>query len=318
MTLRHAISAFAIVWLALAGALASAKEWKSYPEDLYKPDVSGDNLEKEWSMLTRATRDAFPKDPELQEVWRLHHQGEFAAAKAKGLALGSPQALYVAYRAQTIYALYMTPHPSGDGIEYAERTVLLKDAADNLQKLVDAMDAGKIPYDDQIRFWFAYTMGRYVELMKPTWGILTKKAKMKEMLKYANKIPPQTHIPAFHAFRGGVYAAIYEEGYLARVTFRNYIEDCDGNVVGYEEGTLSQFRCAEKHLHDAPFPTLYTSYSKALHQIDAVKYQEEIERYRQYGAGAQVPRKVDTMIYNVEDSLARADIIRQRAMAPRG
>ncbi|WP_281645422.1 hypothetical protein [Parendozoicomonas sp. Alg238-R29] len=306
MLKQRMLSAFYGALLTVSATMTVANDnWKPYPSDLFKPDLTGDNLAKEWPNITRATRDALPEDPALQDVWRVHFEGNFAEAKAKGLALGTPQGKYVAYRAQTIYAMYMTPKPSAGEEESAERTVLLKEAADELRALVDDMDSGKIESSLQIRFWFAYAMGRYVEIMKPTWGILTKKSKVKEMLKYASDIPPASDIPAFHAFRGGVYAAIYDDGFLARTTFRGYIEDCEGTIVGYEDGSLKQFKCAVKALGATPFPELYNSYAKALLQLDSKKYQDEAETYKQYATGASTPPGVDNMIFSAEDAMAR-------------
>ncbi|MTI13909.1 hypothetical protein [Sansalvadorimonas verongulae] len=304
MKLRHAISAFALLWLSIIGTTVSANGWQPFPEGLPKPDLTGDKLQEQWPLITRATQDPFPTDPALQDAWRSHFQGDLAEAKSKGLALGTPEGKYVAYRAQTIYAMYMTPQPAGN-IASSERAVLLKEAADELKKLVDGMDDGTVEPNVHIRFWFVYTTGRYIELMKPEWGILTKKAKMKEMLKYVKQIPPRTNIPAFHAFRGGVYAGINEEGTLAKLTFRSYIEDCDGHRASYEDGTLSQFRCAEIFLEDKPFPEFYNSYAKALLQIDRAKYQDWADEFRQYATGASSPKRVTNMIFSAEDSFAR-------------
>ncbi|CAM3512173.1 hypothetical protein [Parendozoicomonas haliclonae] len=302
-------SAFTLALGLLSAGFAAAvdSDWKPYPTNLYKPDLTGDNLQKLWPKLSRATQDPFPADEGLQDAWRSDFEGDFAGAKKKGLALGTPEGAYVAYRAQTIYAMYMAPDPQPGQEAQAERTVLLKDAADQLLNVVNNLKSqGKEP-PVQIVFWGAYAMGRYVQIMKPTWSLLTKKAQVKALLTQAGLVPNPSLMPALHGLYGGAYAAIYQDGYAARLTFRSYVKDCQGTVTpgDYVKASSQQFDCALKALGDTPFPEIYNSYAKALLELDPVANKVQAETYKQYATGASVPPGVTNMIFSAEDALAR-------------
>ena len=62
----------------MEGVSAPAKEFA----------YSGDALKKNWQRLHRGDCEPFPKDPAVQEAWRLFHQGKFAEAVALRLAGG--------------------------------------------------------------------------------------------------------------------------------------------------------------------------------------------------------------------------------------
>lgn len=123
---------------------AAADNWKSFPLDQSAYDYSGDKLRQAWPQLTRGFGDypfpdadwvlnmatqhpqalektvaagtGFSGKPEeaeayaqkLQEVWRLMFRGDFAQAKAQGMALGIGGQIPAMF-AQVVYAMFLVP-----------------------------------------------------------------------------------------------------------------------------------------------------------------------------------------------------------------
>ncbi len=294
--------------LSAQSSQASDAPWLPYPSNLKQFDFNGDQLDKNWTMLSRATHDPLPTTDALKDAWRSHFQGDFAAAKQKGLAIGGLDGTYVAYRAQTIYAMYLVPDTSLD-----TRISLLDDAVKKLTAaIMDAgMATGEVP-SAQVLYWRAYAQGRYLELKKPEWGILTKKAKVKELFGVASAItdahPEAATMSAVQALYGGLYAAIYDEGFAARLSFKSYVKGCGVETSDYATASVSQFNCALKTIGKTPFPEIYKSYSKALLQLDSKGNAAEAETYLHYAAGAQLPPGVTEMIFSAEDALARNSV----------
>ncbi len=283
------------------------EHWKPYPEGLYKPDLSGDNIVTLWPKLARATGDPLPEDPGLLDAWRSLFEGDFATAKCKGLALGTADGKYVAYRAQTLYALYMAPDPIKGKEEESERTVLLKEAADVLSAAVQLVKDDKKEPSPQLVFWRTYAQGRYVQIMKPTWGLLTKKAKVQELLTQAGEVKVPPSIPALHALYGGTYSAIYDDGLAARLSFRSYVRDCQGQEMTgeYVRASMLRFECAIVALGDSPLPEVYNSYAHSLLELDANANRDRAQLYKQYATGVSIPPDVTNMVFSAEDALAR-------------
>jgi tetratricopeptide (TPR) repeat protein len=80
--------------------------WSKFPGDGGTFNYAGDALKKAWPKLHRADAEPWPKDPALQEAWRLFHAGQFQAAAQAGLALGSA-GWAVANLATSIHANYL-------------------------------------------------------------------------------------------------------------------------------------------------------------------------------------------------------------------
>ncbi len=286
----------------------STLDWKPYPETLFQPDLSGDALKQQWPQLTRATGDVWPKDRVLQELWRLHFQGEFAKAHRQGLVIGTPEARYIAYRSQIVYAIYMVPLPAVGREDKSERVRLLKDAYEQLGIVIDELSKKGDKAPASIQFWRAYAYGRYVQLMQTHWSKVAQKNGVEGVFRFANQVEG-SEVPAVHGLLGGTYGAIYQSGYAAQLVFRSYVENCDGKVVAgkYNEATRSQFDCALRAVSKEPFPELYSSYAIALLRLDKAKNRGQAMTYLDYATGAKNPRGVSKMLWSAEDALAQAD-----------
>jgi hypothetical protein len=140
--MRHTLIA---LLAACSFSVQAADNWKAFPYDQSAYDYSGEKLRQAWPQLTRgfganypfpdadwviamATSHSqavdktaiadigftdVPKDAEsyaerLQDVWRLMFRGDFAEAKARGLALGLGGQIPAMF-AQAVYAMYLAP-----------------------------------------------------------------------------------------------------------------------------------------------------------------------------------------------------------------
>jgi tetratricopeptide (TPR) repeat protein len=81
-------------------------QWADFPGDTSGFEYPGDELRAAWDALHAGDREPWPETPELQEAWRLYHQGRFAAAVDAGLAIGEA-AHVVINKASGIYADYL-------------------------------------------------------------------------------------------------------------------------------------------------------------------------------------------------------------------
>ncbi len=349
-----------IVGALLAGIIMYSEiyadtSWSPLPSELSAPDLSGDNLLRQWPQLTRSTQDIYPTADilaaqvrgsktyadyllkqlksaadkpgasvqatldknnlavlasELQDIWRAHFQGDFEQAKRKGLALGTTEARYVAYRAQTIYALYLSPTPSGE-LKMAERPRLLKEVADILKEEQAEMDKAGVVPSGQLIFWQNYAYARYVEIMKPVLGMFEKKAAVTAVLDGLEQVfGMAAAMPALHGLFGGTFAAVYEDGFMARTNFVKRLKMCNGTKTSdYELAVQDHFNCAISELGAKPFPEVYASYGDALERLNRKRrdnyYQSRVETYYQFAMGSQVPDGVTGMTFSAEDALAQ-------------
>ncbi|MCL6268674.1 hypothetical protein M3P05_01735 [Sansalvadorimonas sp. 2012CJ34-2] len=301
----------------IAGILFSAASlangnWLPFPESLPKPDLSGEKLTKQWPQLTRSTMDRLPESLELQDAWRSHFEGDFAEAKEKGLALGTPEGKYVAYRAQTIYAMYLTPDPTqlSSKRDKAQRTVLLKEAYDQLSNEIRKLESAGEKPSMQLRFWSSYIFARYLEIMKSEWGLFEKKDRLTELWDALDKISGSAaDMPSLRATYGGTIAAVSEDGYLARKTFQDRVKDCRGMEASYKDAAISQFNCALNRLGGNPVPEIMEAYATALERLGieggSSTTAKTSQTYRQYAAGARLPENTSQMVFMSEDILAR-------------
>ena len=122
-----------ILLATLSFGVQANPDWKAFPHDQSAFDYSGDKLRAAWPRLTlgfgdypfpdathvrrmaeenpEAFKGGAPADAEayaaeLQEVWRLLFRGDFAEAKARGMALGVGGQVPAMY-AQVIYAMFL-------------------------------------------------------------------------------------------------------------------------------------------------------------------------------------------------------------------
>lgn len=127
--------------------MATAK-WKAFPHPDKSFVYSGDSLKKNWDRLHRGDCEPFPKDAEVQEAWRLFHQGRFAEAVAAGLAAGGA-GITVANKAQAIYANGVEPKDAG-------RLALFEE----VMKRAEAQSRAE-PKNPNAHYLYAYAAGRY-------------------------------------------------------------------------------------------------------------------------------------------------------------
>src|SRR5258706_344618 len=63
-------------------------KWAAFAHPAKAFTYAGEALRKNWERLHRGDREPYPKEPDVQEAWRLFHQGRFAEAMALGLKAG--------------------------------------------------------------------------------------------------------------------------------------------------------------------------------------------------------------------------------------
>lgn len=129
--------------------MASAK-WKAYPHPDKAYAYAGTALRKNWEALHRGDCEPFPKDPDVQEAWRLFHQGRFAEAVASGLAAGGA-GITAANKAQAIYANGVEPRD-------AAKIALFEE----VMKRAEAQARAE-PKNANAHYLYAYAAGRYAQ-----------------------------------------------------------------------------------------------------------------------------------------------------------
>lgn len=126
----------------------AAPKWKAFPHPAKSFTYAGDALKKNWDKLHRGDCEPFPKDPEVQEAWRLFHQGKFAEAVALGLKAGGA-GLTAANKAQAIYANGVEPKD-------AAKVALFEEVMQRAEAQARAE-----PKNANAHYLFAYAAGRY-------------------------------------------------------------------------------------------------------------------------------------------------------------
>jgi tetratricopeptide (TPR) repeat protein len=126
----------------------AAAKWKVFPHPDKAYTYAGDALKKAWARLHRGDCEPFPKDPEVQQAWRLFHAGKFAEATQAGLEAGGP-GLTAAIKAQAIYANSLEPRESA-------RIALFEE----VMKRAEAQAKAE-PKNANAHYLYAYAAGRY-------------------------------------------------------------------------------------------------------------------------------------------------------------
>ena len=83
-------------------------KWTAFPHPDKAFTYAGDALKKNWDKLHKGDCEPFPKDPAVQEAWRLYHAGRFQEAMEAGLKAGGA-GITAANKAQSIYANGVEP-----------------------------------------------------------------------------------------------------------------------------------------------------------------------------------------------------------------
>lgn len=122
--------------------------WKKFPHADKAYSYAGAALKKHWARLHRGDREPFPQDEQVQEAWRLYHQGDFQPACELGLSLGLP-GYAVANKAATIYATYLEDNEK-------KKLALLEEAAARGEEQM-----AKMPEYPNAFYFHALALGRY-------------------------------------------------------------------------------------------------------------------------------------------------------------
>jgi len=128
--------------------MARKSSWVAFPHAAKAFAYPGEALKKSWEALHRGDCEPFPRDPDIQEAWRLFHQGKFADAVALGLKVGGA-GVTVANKAQAIYA---------NGLEPKETAKIA--LFEEVMQRAEAQ-AKSEPKNPNAHYQFAYAAGRY-------------------------------------------------------------------------------------------------------------------------------------------------------------
>jgi tetratricopeptide (TPR) repeat protein len=123
-------------------------KWKAFPHPDKAFVHAGPALKRRWDALHRGDCEPFPGDAEVQEAWRLFHQGKFAEAVAAGLAAGGA-GIIAANKAQAIYA---------NGVEPREETRI--ELFEEVMRRAEAQARAE-PKNANAHYLYAYAAGRY-------------------------------------------------------------------------------------------------------------------------------------------------------------
>jgi tetratricopeptide (TPR) repeat protein len=123
-------------------------KWKAFPHPAKGFTYAGDALKKAWAELHRGDCEPFPKEPDVQQAWRLFHQGRFADAAEAGLEAGGA-GVTAANKAQAIYANGVEP-------KEASRVALFEE----VMKRAEAQARAE-PKNANAHYLYAYAAGRY-------------------------------------------------------------------------------------------------------------------------------------------------------------
>jgi len=172
-------------------------KWTAFAHPSKSFVYAGDSLKKNWAKLHRGDCEPFPSDPDIQEAWRLFHQGKFAEAVDKGIAAGGA-GITAANKAQAIYA---------NGVEGKESAKIshFEEVMNRAQAQARAE-----PKNANAHYLYAYAAGRYsqrisvVKALSQGYG-----GKIRAALEAALKLQPK-HADA-HIAMGAYHAEIIDK-----------------------------------------------------------------------------------------------------------
>ena len=172
-------------------------KWSAFPHPSKAFSYAGDALKKNWDKLHKGDCEPFPKDAAVQEAWRLFHQGEFAAAAARGLEAGGA-GITAANKAQAIYA---------NGVETREaiRIALFEEVMQRAEA-----QAREQPKNANAHYLHAYAAGRYSQRISVVKALAQGYGgKIRSALEAALKLEPR-HAEA-HVAMGMYHAEIIDK-----------------------------------------------------------------------------------------------------------
>jgi tetratricopeptide (TPR) repeat protein len=172
-------------------------KWTAFPHAAKPYLYAGDALKKNWETLHRGDREPYPKDPDVQEAWRLFHQGRFAEATAQGLEAGGA-GITAANKAQAIYASGVEPKESAQLAHFEE-------VMERAEK-----QAREEPKNPNAHYLYAYAAGRYSQRISVAKALAQGYGgKIRAALEAALKLEPK-HADA-HIAMGAYHAEIIDK-----------------------------------------------------------------------------------------------------------
>ena len=265
---------------------AMAQDWLPYPGDLPRFDYSGDQLQQHWPQLMAgpalpfpdnsaiqaqlarfpalrdytlnlpaqhpalqafATGDTEPLALAVQQVWRLHYQGQFQQAYELGMQLGPLGAVPALY-AKNMYATLLVTDP-------AEKLRLFRETAEESERLLPLAAS-----DAFARFGLAYAHARMLELMDT--GDATASGYLGQTQKTLQELQQQAPQSALYpAMLGGIHAGVVNRvgSFIGRITY--------GSTESKAIAAFDQALTLQPHL-----PVIHYEYAKALGLMDAGSY----------------------------------------------
>jgi hypothetical protein len=172
-------------------------KWTAFPHPAREFTYAGDALKKNWDKLHRGDCEPYPKDAQVQEAWRLFHQGKFAEAMAAGLAAGGA-GITAANKAQAIYANGVEPKEPARIAHFEEVMNRAQAQARSEQKNANAY------------YLYAYAAGRYSQRISVARALAQGYGgKIRAALETALKLQP-SHAEA-HIAMGAYHAEIIDK-----------------------------------------------------------------------------------------------------------
>ena len=188
-----------------------------------------------------------PLTAAIQDVWRLHYEGQFQQAFRLGMQLGPAGAVPALY-SRLMYATLLIQDP-------AKKLTLFRSAAAESARLLPLAEE-----DAFARFGQAYAHARILELLDTRAatgsGYLND---TQDTLQSLQELNPQN--PLYPAMLGGIQAGVVGRvgSFIGRITY--------GATARRAEQAFERALSLEPHL-----PVIYNEYAKALGLMDAAHY----------------------------------------------
>ena len=172
-------------------------KWTAFPHPAKEFAYAGDALKKSWEKLHRGDCEPYPKEADVQEAWRLFHQGKFAEATALGLEAGGA-GVTAANKAQAIYA---------NGVETKEAARIAH--FEEVMHRAEAQARAE-PKNANAHYLYAYAAGRYSQRISVAKALAQGYGgKIRAALEAALKLEPK-HAEA-HVAMGAYHAEIIDK-----------------------------------------------------------------------------------------------------------
>jgi tetratricopeptide (TPR) repeat protein len=229
--------------------MAKAK-WSAFPHADKAFNHAGDALKKNWDRLHRGDCEPFPKDPAVQEAWRLYHAGRFQEAVEAGLEAGGA-GITAANKAQSIYANGVEPKAPTQ-VKLFEEAMARAEA-----------QAAKEPKNPNAHYQYAYAAGRFSQRISVAKALAQGYGgKIRAALEATLKLEPK-HAEA-HSALGAFHSEIIDKigAMVGRLTYGASKEEAE-----------EHFRKALKLAPDSPIA--HIEYANGLMMLNGRKAIDE-------------------------------------------